>query len=68
MPRIEPDEAKKGCPGCKTLILPKLRYRTYLDKESGERKFGGTYYTCRCGALSLGDSGFNLNYKRLELK
>ncbi len=68
MPRIEDDEAKKGCPGCHTFILPKLHVKHRFDEETGKFKFNGSFYSCKCGALSFGDHGFNLNFKKLGLK
>ena len=68
MPKIDSSEATKGCPGCHTFILPKLRIRHIFDNETGEFKFGGSFRSCECGALTLGSAGFNLNFKRLGIK
>lgn len=39
------------------------RKRSLTDKRTGDRKFGGEYFACRCISLTLGIDGkkFHLN-------
>lgn len=56
MPKIY--EKNPECIFCGTHVFI-LRKRFVTEERTGSRKQAGEYYSCRCGALTFGSSGFN---------
>ena len=56
MPRVY--DKNPECIFCGTHIIQKKK-RMIEDKQWGGKKPAGEYWSCRCGALTYGSSGFN---------
>lgn len=58
MPQVSKQEAQL-CTQCRK---PITRHRTRMlrNEDTGRRnRYAGEYYSCECGALTFGNSGYN---------